>query len=86
MSDLIKSLRSLAKKEAPEFYRLPHEHIAWRAADEIEGLRKRLADAEAGLRWVCSLYVVADELQGSERELRLNRAVEYAKDREAGNE
>lgn len=49
MSDLIKSLRSCAEYEAPEFQRLPCEHIAWRAADEIDYWQERALKAEQRL-------------------------------------
>lgn len=50
-------------------------------ANLVEGIRvsnRRIEELEKALRWVCGLYMVADEWQGQERENRITKAMDYA--------
>lgn len=48
MTDIVDRLVDVAQWETLNTISKPEDHIAWKAAHEIERLRKRVAELEAG--------------------------------------
>lgn len=76
MNELITTSTDILNDNLDEIERL--ERKIAELEQRLTAAESRNAELETGIRWVCDVYMVPDELDNGERESRLHRSMTYA--------